>query len=366
MSSSPNEESAIGKFFRQLQEKLQVLFGDIDRDFQGIEPGKIKKIMTNGQLGVVLLYTIVTLMLFIFAIFYRIDKAKLMDIELPYNLETISYQALDFTHPSYKGKYQYFPMMLFVAIMLSLILTIFILIMIKLTDFKVKGFYFMTAILFLIPILIFIILYAKISRYLKPRNEAKNKINALFYKYMIDVLNAKKELSVIPDGGRYSTIPIKNALTKLANEVSIESDDVKKMKLTKAIVTFTLYKYYLEKSMDRYIVQEALLLFSKYNMKGTDYCKYLPYNLRSLSIVDITNIVLNDRDISSVFTASIINKAKSNANIILRQINQSLNDFDVDEDVVKKFIMTNMIIWTIFLMIIGVVLMPAINYRKSV
>lgn len=362
----PADETAIGKFFRELQEKLLVMFRDIDVDYQGIPEGYAKTFIKNGQIGLVFLSIIVTLMLIIYAILYRIDKAKLQKVELAYNIETIPFQALDFTNPKYKGKYQYFPIIIFVSLILFLVTSLTILLMIKLSDFKAKGFYFIMAILFLIPTLVFIILYANISKYLKPRNAAKEKINQTFYKYMIDNLSAKSQLSIVPDGGRYGVYPMLKALEIIAKETRDDSDDVKKKKLTKAIVTFTLYKYYLQKSMENYLLEQALTeAFSKYTIKGIDYCKYLPNNLRSLSTVDISKIVLYDRDISSVFTSSIVNGARKNASTILRQINGLLDKFNADENIIKKFMMTNTVIWSIFMIVIGIVLMAAMNYRRS-
>lgn len=296
---------------------------------------------------------------------YRIDKAKLTHIDLPYNIETISYQALDFTHPKYKGKFQYFPMIIIISLILFLVTSLIILMMTKFDTIKVKGFYSMITIVYLIPILAFIIMYAKISKYLKPRNQAKEKINAIFYKYMIDDLSAKSQLSVIPDGGRYSVYPMLKALEILANQTRSESEEIKQKKLTKAIVTFTLYKYYIQKSMEDYLLERALTeSFSKYAIKGIDYCKYLPSNLRTLTTVDISKIVQYNRDISAVFTSQTVNKARKSASIILREINGLLDNFNVNEDTIKKFIMTNTVLWIITMAIIGIIVMAAMNYRS--
>ena len=364
-SEPPIDESAIGRFFRQLQDKLHSLFADIETDLQGVPPGFSKTFIKNGQLIIILLSIVVTIMFIIFAIMYKVDKAKLSKIELPYNTETISYQALDFTNPKYKGKYQYFPMIVIISLILLLITTVLILTMAKFSNIKVKSFYFMMTLLYLIPSIVFIIMYVKISKYLKPRNEAKEKINAIFYKYMIDDLSAKSQLSVIPDGGRYSVYPMLKALEILATQTQFESEDVKQKKLTKAIVSFTLYKYYIQKSMEDYLLEKALAeSFSKYAIKGIDYCKYLPNNLRSLTTVDISKIVQYDRNISSIFTSPIVNKARKNASIILREVNGLLDNFNVNEDTVKKFIMTNTVVWISIMVIVGLVLAAAMSYRS--
>lgn len=364
----PTDESAIGKFFRQIQEKLLILFGDIETDFRNnIPPGFAKTFIKNGQLGVILLSIVVTIILILYAIFYQVDKKKLKGVDLPYNIQTISYQALDFTHPKYKGKYQYFPIIIIVSLILLLITSLLILIMAKFDTIKVKGFYSILAIIYIIPILVFIITYAQISKYLKPRNAAKEQINALFYKYMMDDLSAKTQLSVIPEGGRYSVSPLLKALEILAKQTENEPDDIKKKRLTKAIVTFTLYKYYIQKSMDDYLLERALAeSFSKYAIKGIDYCKYLPNNLRSLTTVDISKIVQYDRNISDVFTSNIVNSARKNASVVLRKINGLLNNFNVNEDTVKRFIMTNVSVWiSIALPVSVIIIMAVMNYRSS-
>lgn len=362
--SSLEEESAISRFFKNLNDKLQTLFIDVQTDFQTIPEGSGKLFLKNGQLALIFLYIVITILLIVYAIFFRIDKTKLTRIELPYNIETISYQALDFTHPKYKGKYQYFPIIIFVSVVLFLLVSILLLSMIKFTNFKVKAFYFMMAMILLIPSLIYIILYANISKYLKPRNAAKEKINDLFYKYMIDDLNAKSQLSVVPDGGRYSIYPMVQALKIIAEQTSNEPEEIKQQKLTKAIVTFTLYKYYLQKSMEDPLLERALSeIFSKFTIKKMDYSKYLPANLRSLTTFDISKIVLFTRDLSSVFSSTTVNKARQSASIILREVNGYLDKMLVNEDTVKKFMMTNTTVWIIFMMIISIVLMAAMTFK---
>ena len=364
--SSPQEDTVIGKFFKNIQDKLQYLFADVQTDFQTIPEGSGKMFLKNGQLALIFLYIIVTIMLVVYAVLYRIDKTKLSRIELPYNIETISYQALDFTNPKYKGKYQYFPILLIISLVLLLVVSILILSMVKFTNVKVKAFYFMLAIVLLIPAIVYIILYASISKYLKPRNEAKDKVNDIFYKYMLDDLNAKSQLSIIPDGGRYSVYPMVQALKILAEQTRNETDDIKHQKLTKAIVTFTLYKYYLQKSMEDNLMERALTeIFSKYAIKKMDYCKYLPNNLRSLTTFDISKIVLYNRDLSMVFSSAIVNKARQSASIILREVNGYLDKMIVNEDTVKKFMMTNTTIWIIFMMIISIVLMAAMSFQSK-
>jgi len=363
--SSLEETSAISRFFKNIQEKLQFLFNDLQNDFQTIPEGSGKMFLKNGQLALIFLYIVITVLLVVYAIFYRIDKSKLSRIELPYNIETISYQALDFTHPKYRGKYQYFPILVFVSIALLLIVSVLILSMVKFTDFKVKAFYFMMAIVLIIPAIIYIILYANISKYLKPRNEAKEKINDIFYKYMIDDLNAKSQLSVIPEGGRYSVSSMVEALDILKDQVRNESDIIKQQKLTKAIVSFTLYKYYLQKSMEDTMLERALVeTFSKYSIKKIDYCKYLPNTLRSLTTIDISKIILFNRNLSTVFPSRVVNNARKSASIVLREVNGYIDKMNVNEDVVKKFMMTNTVIWIIFIMLISIVLMAAMTFRK--
>uniref|UniRef100_A0A6C0CRZ1 Uncharacterized protein n=1 Tax=viral metagenome TaxID=1070528 RepID=A0A6C0CRZ1_9ZZZZ len=364
--SPPQEDNFIGRFLNNLQDKLQFIFNDIQTDYQTIPEGSGKSFLKKGQLALIFLYIVVTILLIVYAIFYRIDKAKLSRIELPYNIETISYQALDFTHPKYKGKYQYFPILLFVSIILVLTISVFILSIIKFTNFKVKAFYFMMAIILLIPVIIYIILYANISKYLKPRNEAKEKINDIFYKYMIDDLNAKNILSIIPDGGRYSNFPMIQSLKILADQTGTETENIKIQKLTKAIITFTLYKYYIQKSMEDYLLERALAdTFNKYSIKKIDYCKYLPNTLRSLTTFDISKIVNFTPELSRVFTSNSLNIAKKSANIILREVNGYLDKIHVNEDIIKKFIMTNTIIWIIFMMMISIILIAVMKFQPN-
>lgn len=362
--SSLEETSAISRFFKNIQEKLQFLFNDLQNDFQTIPEGSGKMFLKNGQLVLIFLYIIITVLLVIYAILYRIDKSKLSRIELPYNTETIAYQALDFTHPKYRGKYQYFPILVFVSIALLLIVSVLILSMVQFTNFKVKAFYFMMAIVLVIPSIIYIILYANISKYLKPRNATKEKINDIFYKYMIDDLNAKSQLSVIPEGGRYSVSSMVEALDILKEQVRNESDIIKQQKLTKAIVSFTLYKYYLQKSMEDNVLERALAeTFSKYSIKKIDYCKYLPNTLRSLTTIDISKIILFNRDLSTVFPSRIVNNARKSASIVLREVNGYIDKMNVNEDIVKKFMMTNTVVWIIFMMLISIVLMAAMTFQ---
>lgn len=360
------EGSFIGKFFKSIQDKLQFLFRELQTDFQTIPEGYGKMFLKNGQLITIFLYIVITLLVIIYAIFYRIDKKKLSNIVMPYNIETISYQALDFTHPKYKGKYQYFPVIILVSLMLLLTVSMLVLTMVKFTNIKVKAFYFLMTLVLVIPSLIFIILYLTISKYLKPRYKAKENINAVFYKYMIDDINAKSQLSVIPDGGRHSLNPMIEALKILATENRTQTNDIKQQKLTKAIITFTLYKYYLQKSMNDNILENALSeIFSKYSIKKMDYCKYLPSDLHSLTTFDISKIVLYNNEISNVFSTNLVNKARQSASIILQEINENLDKMIINEDTIKKFIMTNTIVWTIFMIIISIVIVAAMSFSVN-
>ena len=192
----------------------------------------------------------------------------------------------------------------------------------------------------------------------------RKKKSMIYFKYMIDDLNAKSQLSVVPDGGRYSIYPMVQALKIIAEQTRNEPEEIKQQKLTKAIVTFTLYKYYLQKSMEDPLLERALSeIFSKYTIKKMDYSKYLPANLRSLITFDISKIVLFTRDLSSVFSSTTVNKARQSASIILREVNGYLDKMLVNEDTVKKFMMTNTTVWIIFMMIISIVLMAAMTFK---
>ena len=114
---------------------------------------------------------------------------------------------------------------------------------------------------------------------------------------------------------------------------------------------------------DPFLEQALSEIFSKYAIKKMDYSKYLPANLRSLTTFDISKIVLFTRDLSTVFSSTTVNKARQSASIILREINGYLDKMLVNEDTVKKFIMTNTTLWIIFMMIISIVLMAAMTFK---
>lgn len=363
---SSEDENFVTKFLKNMQDKLHSIFNDLQNDFQTIPDGYGKKILKQGQLGLIFLYIIVTLLIIIYAIFYRIDKAKLNRIEMPYNIQTIAYQAIGFTHPKYKGKYQYFPILIFVCVILALITIIFSLTMIKLDSIRVKGFYFIMAVLLVIPVIVYLILYRNISKYLKPRNQAKNEINNNFFKYMISDSKAILKLSIIPDGGRFSISGMQEALSIIGSNNKKSDNQTKIKELHKVIITFTLYQYYLQKSIEDTLLEQALReIFGGNILKKKDYCNYLPNNLQVLIPYEINKIIQYDRNLSSIFSNNIVNQATQSARITIGNINKHLNKIIIDEDIFKKFIMMNAVIWIIFMTFISIILASAMSFQPK-
>jgi len=94
--------------------------------------------------------------------------------------------------------------------------------------------------------------------------------------------------------------------------------------------------------------------------------QYLPSDLHSLTTFDISKIVLFNREISNVFSTNLVNKARQSASIILQEINENLDKMIINEDTVKKFIMTNTIVWIIFMIIISIVIVAAMSFNLNV
>ena len=65
--SSLEEESAISRFFKNLNDKLQTLFIDVQTDFQTIPEGSGKLFLKNGQLALIFLYIVITILLIVYA-----------------------------------------------------------------------------------------------------------------------------------------------------------------------------------------------------------------------------------------------------------------------------------------------------------